>query len=273
MRPLALLLTVLALAGCAGGGDGDGSGPTVVAGLYPLAWAADEVAGDSYRVIDVTPTGAEPHDVELSPRDVEAILGADLVVYAGGGFQPAVEDAAGLRDDPSLDVLHGETDPHVWLDPVRFARVVREIGDALGRRDSARGLSDRLDALDQAYEAGLERCERRTLVVTHAAFGRLATRYGLEQLALAGRSPEAEPTPRDLERLVEEVRASGATTVFSEPLVSDRVARTVAREAGLHVAVLDPVEGLTENGAGAGASYVTVMRDNLEALREALGCR
>ena len=271
MRPLLLLLSALALAGCAGGGGGDG--PTVVAGLYPLAWAAEEVAGDRYRVIDVTPVGAEPHDVELSPRDVEAILGADLVVYVGGGLQPAVEDAVGLRDGPSLDVLDAGADPHVWLDPVALAGVVREIGDALGRPEAARRLADRLDALDEAYDTGLERCERRTLVVTHAAFGRLAARYGLEQLALAGRSPEAEPTPRDLERLVEEVRASGATTVFSEPLVSDRVARTVAREAGLHVAVLDPVEGLTESAVEAGANYLTVMRDNLEALREALGCR
>jgi zinc transport system substrate-binding protein len=109
--------------------------------------------------------------------------------------------------------------------------------------------------------------------VTHAAFGHLAARYGLEQLSLGGTSPEAEPAPRDLERLVEEVRASGATTVFSEPLVSDRLARTVAREAGLEVAVLDPVEGMTEEGVEAGADFLTVMRENLEALREALGCR
>jgi zinc transport system substrate-binding protein len=271
MRQLSVLLATLALAGC-GGGTADDR-PTVVAGLYPLAWAAEHVAEDAYRVIDVTPPGAEPHDVELSPSDVEAILDADLVVYAGGGFQPAVEDAVGLRDGPSLEVLDGDPDPHVWLDPVRFSAVVREIGDELGRPEAARRLVDRLDALHDEYEAGLERCERRTLVVTHAAFGQLASRYGLEQLSLAGISPEAEPAPRDLERLVEDVRASGATTVFSEPLVSDRLAWTVAREAGLAVAVLDPVEGLTDEHVEAGADYLAVMRENLDALREALGCR
>jgi zinc transport system substrate-binding protein len=269
VKLLPILFVLLALAGCGGGDEG---GPTVVAGLYPLAWAAEQVAGARYRVVDVTPVGAEPHDVELSPRDVEDVIGADLVVYPGHGFQPALEDAVALRDGPSLQV-GDEGDPHVWLDPVAFAAVVSRIGGALGREEAAGRLVERLDALDEEYRAGLERCERRTFVVTHAAFGRLAARYGLEQVALAGRSPETEPTARDLERLVEAVQASGATTVFSEPLVSDRVARTVAREAGLDVGVLDPVEGLTAEEAEAGDDYLGVMRDNLETLREALGCR
>jgi len=232
-----VLLAVVALAGCGGGAASDE--PTVVAGLYPLAWAVGQIAGDRHRVVDVTPPGAEPHDVELSPRDVEEILGADLVVYVGGGFQPAIEDAV----------------------------------EALGRSAAGERLASRLLELHREYEAGLAHCTRRTIVTTHAAFGRLAARYGLEQLALAGTSPEAEPTARDLEGLIEQVRASGATTVFSEPLASDRVPRTVAREAGLRVGVLDPVEGLTDNGVEAGADYLTVMRDDLEALREALGCR
>jgi len=270
MRLLSVLLSTLALAGCGGASE---DGPTVVAGLYPLAWSTEQVAGSAYRVIDVTAPGAEPHDVELSPRDVEAILGADLAVFVGGGFQPAVEDAVGLREGPSLDVLDGETDPHIWLDPVRFSAAVSEIGNALGRREAAERLVGRLDALHAEYRAALERCDRHTFVVTHAAFGRLAARYGLEQLSLAGTSPEAEPAPRDLERIVDEVRRSGATTVFAEPLVSDRLARTVAREAGLRVAVLDPVEGLTRQHVEAGADYFSVMRENLGALREALGCR
>jgi zinc transport system substrate-binding protein len=143
----------------------------------------------------------------------------------------------------------------------------------LNREGAARELAAELRALDAEYRTGLERCERRTLVTTHAAFGRLAFRYGLTQLSLAGRSPEAEPGPRELERLVDQVRASGATTVFAEPLVSDRLAKTVAREAGIEVAVLDPVEGLSQERLDAGEDYLSVMRQNLAALREALGCR
>ena len=134
-------------------------------------------------------------------------------------------------------------------------------------------LADELGRLDASYRRGLERCERRTLVTSHAAFGHLAARYGLTQLSLTGTSPEAEPGPRELERLIDDVRASGATTVFAEPLVSDRVAETVAREAGVEVAVLDPLEGLSEERLADGEDYLTVMRANLAALRGALGCR
>lgn len=273
MRLLAALVLVIALAGCAETRGSPGDNQTVVAAFYPLAWAVEQVAAEDVEVVNLTPSGAEPHDVELSPRDVEAVREADLVVYVGGGFQPAVEDAVADRDGPSLDVLDGDQDPHVWLDPVRFAGAVEEIAERLGRAGSAQEVVKEVEALDAAYRRGLERCERRTLVTTHAAFGHLAARYGLTQLSLAGRSPEAEPGPRELERLVDEVRASGATTVFAEPLVSSRLAETVAREAGAEVVTLDPVEGLSEERLEAGEDYVSVMRANLAALREALGCR
>jgi zinc transport system substrate-binding protein len=223
--------------------------------------------------VNLTPAGAEPHDLELSPRDVTAIRDADLVVYAGGGFQPALEDAVAVRDGASLDVLGAGDDPHVWLDPVRFAEIARDVGTALRQPAAASRLADDLEALDEEYRSGLDQCDRRTFVTTHAAFGPLATRYGLTELPLAGRSPEAEPSPKELERLIDDVRDSGATTVFTEPLVSDRLAETVAREAGAEVAVLDPVEGLSQERLEAGEDYLSVLRSNLEVLREALGCR
>jgi len=275
MRALCLLLALMSapLIGCAGAEEPEAETPTVVAAFYPLSWAAEQIRGEAVEVVNLTPPGAEPHDVELSPRDVEAIRSADLVLYVGGGFQPAVEDAIEDRAGPSLDVLDGDRDPHVWLDPVRFAEGVERIAERLGGAGSAYGLIRRLKRLDEEYRSGLARCARRTLVTTHAAFGHLAARYGLTQLSLAGRSPEAEPGPRELERLVAEVRASGATTVFAEPLVSDRLAETVAREAGAQVAILDPIEGLSEERLAAGEDYLSVMRRNLATLRQALGCR
>ena len=272
MRLLAILIAAASLAGCGGTDEADDR-QTVVAGFYPLAWAAERIGGPDFRVVNLTPAGAEPHDLELSPRDVIAIGDADLVAYVGGGFQPALEDAVANRDGASLDVLGRGEDPHVWLDPIRFAEIAQEIGAALGRPAPGQGLAVELRALDEEFRSGLDQCERRTVVTTHAAFGSLAARYGLTEVSLAGRSPEAEPSPRELEWLVESVRAAGATTVFLEPLVSDRLAVTVAREAGAEVAVLDPVEGLSQERLDAGEDYLSVMRSNLGVLRKALGCR
>ena len=276
----ATLVTTLVTAGCGGGGaQGD---PGVVAAFYPLGFAAEEVAGASERVSILTPPGAEPHDLELSARDVERIRDARLVVYVGRDFQPALEDALRERDGPSLDVLDeldllpgadaGEVDPHVWLDPVRYAAVARGIAAALGDPAKADGLVRRLEDLDRQYRTGLGRCARRELVTSHAAFGYLADRYRLDQVALLGIAPDAEPGPREIERLVGEVRRTGATTVFTERLVSPELAETVAREAGVTTAVLDPLEGLTPGRLESGDDYFTVMRENLAALREALGC-
>lgn len=265
-----LALLVAASSGC---GDG-GSEPKVVASFYPLAWAAERVAGATGDdVVNLTPPGAEPHDFELSPRGVETIREAKIVVYVGGGFQPAIEDAVDSREGPSLDVLREGEDPHIWLDPVRFAEAVAQIADGLGSPASAGQTVIDLEQLDASYRSALADCERRVLVTTHASFGALAARYGLTELALAGRSPEAEPSPRELEGAVERVRASGATTVFAEPLVSSRVAETVARETGVEVATLDPIEGLSAERLAAGEDYLSVMRANLAALHEALGCR
>jgi zinc transport system substrate-binding protein len=281
----AIFVAVMLLAAGCGGSDGDQK--TVVAGFYPLAWAAERVAGDDFRVANLTPPGVEPHDIELSPRDVEQIDDADVVLYLGHGFQPALEDAASGQPG-AVDLLEGEQllaggdehegeenglDPHVWLDPGRFAGLVTRIGEALDAADSAAALASELEELDAEFEAGLADCERRDIVTSHAAFGYLADAYGLNQIALTGVSPEAEPSPRALEELIEHVREEGATTVFFESLVSPELAETVAREADARTAQLDPLEGLSQEDLDAGDDYVSVMRANLSALREALGCR
>lgn len=258
---------------------------TVVGAFYPLAYAAEAIGGPAVRVTNLTPPGAEPHDVELSVRDVEHVRSAEVVLYLGQGFQPnleaAVEGAEGNVIDLLQDVALREgspdeettADPHVWLDPLRYAAMARRLGEALGRPGAAQDFARRLRMLDAEYERGLAHCERREIVTSHAAFGYLADRYGLEQVAIGGLSPEAEPAAADVEQLVAEVRRHGATTVFSEPLVSARLAETIAREAGVETAVLNPLEGLTEGELERGADYFTVMRANLTALREALGCR
>jgi zinc transport system substrate-binding protein len=292
-RIILILALVALVAGC-GGSASSGGRTDVVAAFYPLAFAAERVGGDAVSVTNLTPPGAEPHDVELSARDVERVRAADFVFYLGSGFQPALERAVDGASGKAMDVLVGldlhegadhegdehageaesdaSVDPHVWLDPVRYAKVVGRIGAALGRPQAARAMRDELEQLDAQFRTGLRTCARHEIVTSHAAFGYLAERYGLDEIALTGLSPEAEPSPRELERVVREVREHGATTVFFETLVSPRLAETVARETGAHTAVLNPLEGLTEDELERGEDYFSIMRANFAALRKALGC-
>ena len=278
------------LAGCSG--DDGATRATdeplpVVASFYPVFEAAQRVGGDDASVTNLTPAGAEPHDLELSSRQVDRIEDASLVFYLGQDFQPgiekAVERASGTAVDllgPDLGLIEG--DPHFWLDPTLLERAVERIraayeeadpANASGYRERAAAYTRELDDLDAGFRQGLGTCERRVIVTSHAAFGYLARQYGLTQKAVAGLSPESEPEPGQLATLAREVRAEGVTTIFSETLVSPRVAETLAREAGAGTAVLNPLEGLTEEEAAGGKTYVSIMRENLETLRAALGCR
>lgn len=255
---------------------------TVVAGAYPLAEVARAIAGSDLSVRDLTPAGAEPHDLELSPRDTDLILSAALVVYVGAGFQPAVARTA-AKASRSLDVLSvvdsSDGDPHVWLDPIYMSELVDGIESSLADaspsldadfRERAAKFKAQLVALDGRWREGLADCQRRSLVTAHAAFGHLARRYNLQQVAIAGASPETEPNPRRIDEVIDLVRSTGVTTIFTEDLVSPAVANTVARETGTKTAVLDPLESAQPV---ADPGYIARMDANLARLRAALECR
>jgi len=286
MRTVPIWATVLALlvAGC-GSAAGSNGKTSVVAAFYPLAFAVEQIGGSRVDVTNLTPPGAEPHDVELTPQEVGHIQTADVVLYLSHDFQPAVEQAVGGTNGTRVDALEGiglregsgdeagKADPHVWLDPILYARVVKRIGAALGRPRRAAALARRVLALDRAYGSGLVDCRRRDFVTSHAAFGYLAARYHLHQVPITGIDPESEPSPQHLQSLIQLVRREHVATVFFERLVSPRLAETVARDADVKTAVLDPIEGLTPAEQDKGYTYFTLMQQNLRALRTALGCR
>jgi zinc transport system substrate-binding protein len=302
---IGLALTAgLSLAGCARPHTPSPDGVIrVVASFYPLQFVAQQVGGDQVRVTSLTQPGVEPHDLELSPRQVASVYDADLVVYLGG-FQPAVDeatlqDAAGrafdvadtvpLRpavvlnertgEDIENSTAKGDKDPHLWLDPTLLATVANALADRLAAidpdnagtyRGRAIALRAELSTLDVEYQQGLHDCARRDIVVSHAAFGYLAQRYRLNQIPITGLSPDAEPNPRTLAAVAKQAKAHSATTIFFESLASPKVAQTVAHEIGAKTAVLDPIEGLP---AGSRGNYLSVMRQNLTTLETALGCR
>jgi zinc transport system substrate-binding protein len=301
-----LALLVAASLGACGGASGEGEEAdlAVVASFYPLAEAARRVGGPDVTVHNLTPPGVEPHDLELAPDDLELLLTADVVLYVGAGFQPAVEDAIADVEGRALDALEGiqtleppqhdehegeeqegegevTEDPHVWLDPLLFAEIVDRVADVLADvspqradaiHENAGTFTAELRSLDEEYRAGLENCEGSPLVVNHAAFGYLADAYGLIQHPVSGISPEAEVDPAHLAELRELVEREGVKTIFTEELASPDIAETLAAEAGVRTAVLNPLEGLTQGQVDAGEDYLSVMRQNLSRLKGGLGC-
>ncbi|HYH28214.1 MAG TPA: zinc ABC transporter substrate-binding protein [Actinomycetota bacterium] len=268
-----ILIIAATLTGCSRPGPSD-ERLTVAAGLYPLAEAARAVAGGRAAVGEVVPPGAEPHDAEVSPDQVDLLLDADLVVTVEG-LQPSVDDVVASRDRGSVVVPAGP-DRHPWLDPIRMRGIAGRVSEALADADPAgageyrgneRSFARELERLDAEYSSALSGCEDETLVVTHAAFGALQ-RYGLRQEAIVGSSPEAEPDPARLAELSDLMRKEGIDTVFAEPYAPQDVAQTLARDAGARVLTLDPIERAPRGGG----RYLDLMRQNLDALREGLGC-
>jgi zinc transport system substrate-binding protein len=295
----ALTGTLLLLAPVAVPAHSSGA-PTVhvVGAFYPVAYAAQRVGGNRVQVANLTPAGAEPHDLELTPKQIDEILDADVVFDMGHRFQPAVEKAAEQRDGPTVTLLDrlpiragnktvaegdpNALDPHVWLDPVLMQHIVRQVQTALTKADpKGRGVYARnadafeqgLRALDQRYRAGLADCAINVIVTSHEAFGYLAKRYDLQQEGVAGLSPDAEPDAKRLAQLTDLVKRDHIRVVFTETLVSPRIADTLAREAGVTTDVLDPLEGLTDKEIAQGANYITVMDTNLSKLAHALDCK
>ena len=292
------------LGGSAGAADGAPDTRQIVAAFYPLQFVAERVAGAHASVQPLTSPGAEPHDLELTPKQVAAVGTADLIVYQHG-FQPAVDAAVAQSDGPARvdaaqvvplqplpetpgsadepadhEAEHGAADPHLWLDPTQLIPIARAVQAELARIDPARAadyaanteaLARELTGLDDAFRTGLADCRRSTFVTTHAAFGYLARRYGLTQIPVSGLNPEAEPSPARVAAVQRLARQHQVTTIFSETLISPATAEAIAGDLGLHTDVLDPVEGITAESAGS--DYFSVMRANLSALREANACR
>jgi zinc transport system substrate-binding protein len=246
----------------------------VVASVFPLAELARQVGGGRATVTDLTPTGVEPRNLQVNREQVAAIQSADVVLEVGGSFQPELEKAATSARAvvPVLSSIGGN-DPRVWLDPVLTERVATLIGDALtgvdpvGAAQYRRGVREvtaRLGAMDIDYRSSLADCARKDIITSQQAFGRLASRYGLEEHALTD--------PTRLSTLIDLAKAKQLTTVFTEPFVSSTGAESLAHQAHLKLDVLDPIDGLTTVEQARRASYLSLMTDNLAKLRSALAC-
>ncbi|MFE6712507.1 zinc ABC transporter substrate-binding protein [Streptomyces sp. NPDC057695] len=315
----AVTLGIVTLSACGGTSDAAGKGSDgkldVVASFYPMQFLAEQIGGGHVAVTTLTKPGVEPHDLELKPRQIGELGEADVVLYLKG-IQPAVDDAvaqAGVKNTVDAATLtkleahgtgagheghdhaegehaeeeaghdHGSeagNDPHVWLDPVKYAEVAKGVGSALEKADPANAadyrkntdaLVGKLGDLNTAFADGLKNTETKTFITTHSAFGYLAERYGLDQEGISGIDPESEPSPARIKELQDVAKKDKVTTVFFETLASDKTAKTLAGDTGLKTDVLDPLEGITDTSKGD--DYIEVMRSNLAALQKALGAK
>lgn len=280
----------------------------VYTSFYPLYFVTSRIGGDLVEVKNVVPPGVEPHDYEPTTKDIVEMSKASLFVYSGTSFDAWVDKAISTFDTSKMGVVktteglslleapaheeghEGEAegehaheqeglDPHVWLDPTLLKAEAEKVKEALVKADASHQstyqqnfekLSQDLDKLDQEFQAMVSKSPRKEFMVSHAAFGYLAKRYGLEQVAISGISPSDEPTPAKLKELIDHVKEHQMNTIFFETLTSPKVAEVIARETGAKTATLNPLEGLTEEEQKQGKDYLSVMRDNMTALQSAL---
>lgn len=287
---LLLITAVFIVSGCGSAGNGktaDGK-ITVAASFYPMAEFARAVGGSHAEVYTMIGDGIEPHDWEPSARDLTRLAKAKVFVYNGGvepWAQPALDAVA---EEGVLPVEAGQAfmaeqnsrlDPHFWLSPRKAETEVLAVRDAFIKADPANAAAyeknaadyiERLKELGRKMAAVTQNAQIKTFVTTHAAFGHLAADYGLKQISIMGLSPQSEPSPAALNKLVGVMHAENIKYVFFETLVSPRIAESIAAEAGARTLVLDPIEGLSGEGRRSGDDYLKIMERNIKNLEIAL---
>lgn len=269
----------------------------VAASFYPLYFFSSQIGGERARVINITPAGAEPHDYEPTAQDIAQIERSKLLILNGGGFEAWGDSikqnlnagntliltvGEGLTHLQAKEERESTTDPHIWLSPPLAEEIVDRITqgflkvDPVNRdyyRSNAASLKSDLAELDKEFRVGLRRCSEKNIVTSHAAFGYLASDYGLHQVPIAGLSPDAEPSPRQLADIIKFARRNKIQYIFFESLVSPKLSETIAREVGAKTLVLNPIEGLSDKEVSQGKTYFSEMRNNLANLRTALQCK
>jgi len=274
----------------------------VVTTLFPLYDFAKNVGGDKVEVTLLLPPGVEAHSFEPKPSDVVKINEADLFVYTGKFMEPwaadivksvsnmnliVVDTSKGTKMIPSVfhdaDEPAGSFDPHIWLDFDNARIMVNNIMLALQTKDAshkdfykanADAYNKKLTGMDTTYRTTLAPCKGKEIIYGgHYAFGYLARRYGLKYLAAQGVSPDAEPTPNDLARLVNQIRKDNIKYVFYEELTSPKIAETIANETNAKMLLLNAAHNLTKDQLDKGVTFLDILKTDLDNLKMGLGCQ
>lgn len=267
----------------------------VYASFYPLYFFATQIAGDKADIHNITPAAAEPHDYDPTAQDIANIEKGNMLILNGGVEAWGDKIKNNLKETNGEVVTAGEglltkqlteegetmRDPHVWLDPALAKKEAAKITEGFIKVDPAntatyqqneKQLDAKLDQIDAEYKKGLANCQSKDIITSHAAFAYLASRYGLQQIAIAGLSPDAEPSAQQLADVANFAKKNNVKYIFFETLVSPKLSDTIAQEVGAKTLVLDPLEGIPQDEIKQGQNYFTIMNQNLHNLQTALQC-
>lgn len=308
-------LSAVLLVGCAGGA-GPASSSTAVTpssgetqklkvytSFYTMYDFAQKIGGDKIEVINLVPSGTEPHDWEPQANDIAGLENADVFIYNGAGLEHwadsvlgslqnknlvTVEASSGISllegkheaEEKQADAKEASTDPHVWLSPVNAKKEMENIKNALAKADPSNKdtfeanyskYAAMADELDNQFRQMTNNLKNKDLIVAHQAFGYLCKEYSLNQVAIEGLSPDSEPDAARMAEIIQFAKERKITTIFFEEMVSPKIAETIAKATGAKTAVLDPIEGLSDENKAKGMEYFSIMEKNLEAIRVANG--
>ena len=252
--------------------------PQVYTSFYAMYDFARTIGGDDIDLYNVVPTGTEPHDFEPTAADMAKLSKADVFIYNGMGIDEWAEKVADTLPETVNVVYASEkintdgADPHVWLGLKNAKAQLEAVSGALSEVDSANAQKyaerlaeylEKIDALETEYKnAGLS---GKKLFVTHGAYGYLCDDFGMEQIALEGISGDSDPSPAQMAKIIDEIKAEGAKCIFYDPLEGDKMANAVAKGAGIEALPLYTFEGDSED-----RDYITIMQTNLEQLKKSL---
>lgn len=260
---------------------------TVCTSFYAIYDFTKKVAGDRADVINIVPTGTEPHDWEPSSHDMLTISKGSVLFYNGLGMESWIDSVKSSIGEDSVRYVElaeglsveNSSDPHVWLDPANAALMTDRIAEFLCEADSANSdyymanaesFKAQLTALDEEYKAALEAHRGESIVVSHEAYSYMCGKYGIEQKAVEGIIPESEPSPNQVKEIIDYINDNEIKYIFFEELLSPKVVQSISEATGAQLLELNPFEGLSEEDIAAGKDYVSVMEENLENLKLAL---
>ena len=252
----------------------------VYASIYPIYDFAKKIAGDKADIYNMTSAGSEPHDFEITSKDMANLTKANLFIYNGGGMEHWVDT---VKDsikyikyiEASLGIPNDELDPHFWLSPIKAKKEMENIKNAFIEIDSDNAdyynsnynvYAARLNDLDNTFRNYLSNIKNTNLVVTHPAFGHFCKEYSLNQVAIA----RDEADPKAMSETITFIKNNNVEAIFYEDFSSSKLVDSIAKETGVKIYTLNPIESLSEEYINSGEDYFSVMEKNFEALTNGL---